>query len=106
MREGVETRALVIRADGTDVLVARGMAAVMSIETAIAAVRQGGLACWLIIVTLRSGGRPRLRRLRPVADGSGTWAEARGAYLQRWTTAERGRPPRTRGRPAGRGADQ
>ena len=95
-RKAIEIRALVIRADGANVLVARGMAAVMSVETAIAALRQSGLGCWRAIVTLKLRGLPRLRRLRLVVEGSGTWAEAGEAYLRRWIAAERERPPRAR----------
>jgi hypothetical protein len=79
IREDVETRALVIWADGADVLVARGTATVMSTETASAAFRDGGLGCWLAIMTLKPGRRPQLQRLRPVVDGIGTWEQAREA---------------------------
>jgi hypothetical protein len=89
-------QALVIRADGADVLVARGMAAVMSTEAASAAFKDDGLSCWLAIMTLKRGRRPRLRRLRPVVDGIGTCEQAREAYLRRWIAAERGRPLGTR----------
>ncbi len=105
MRNGIETRALVIRADGADVLVARGTAAVMSTETASAAFRDGGLGCWLAIMTLKPGRRPRLRRLWQVVDGSGTWAEAREAYRRCWIAAESGRPPRLRLSPTRQGAE-
>lgn len=105
MGNGIETRALVIRVDGADVLVARGMAAVMSTETASAAFRDGGLGCWLAIMTLKPGRRPRLRRLRQVVAGSGTWAEARDAYRRRWIAAESGRPPRIRHPPTRQSAE-
>lgn len=97
----IESRGIVLRADGEAVIVTRGPAAVMPVGTAICALDGPGLALWLAGLTWRSPrGLPSLRRLRLLEPGPGTWDAARAAFLERWCTSQRARRPRLRRRAA------
>jgi hypothetical protein len=80
----IETRGLVLRADGLDVTVMRNATIFMTPVEAVRIVDDGGQALWLASFAWRPlKGLPRLRRLRVLREGVGFWESALAAFLMR-----------------------
>lgn len=82
-----QTRALLLLADGRAVVLARGnvLLAPGVVEAVAASLVPAGQAAWLTAAEFRHpGGRPRLRRLRQVIEGAGTWDAAAAAFIGAW----------------------
>jgi len=86
-----ETRGLILRADGAALVVTRGTTPAVLIPVALDALTADDLAVWLAgLVWQHPKGRPWLRRVRLVADGVGTWKDARVEFLAQWRRDEWG----------------
>lgn len=82
-----QTRAILLLADGRAVVLARGnvLLAPGVVEAVAASLEPAGQAAWLTAAEFRHpGGRPRLRRLRQVIEGAGTWDAAAAAFIGAW----------------------
>lgn len=105
--EWIESRGIVLRADGEAIIVTRGPASVMPIGSAVFALDRPGLALWLASLTWRPPrGLPSLRCFRLLEAGSGTWDAARAAFVDRWRTMQPACRPRVRRRGAAQRAEK
>lgn len=81
----LETRGIVLRADGASVTMMRGSTMLMTPTEASRHLRGSDLALWLVGFSWRPlGGTPKLRCLRRLQDGLGEWEDARASYLLLW----------------------